>query len=374
MKPHVAFFVFSSLAIFTLGAHAQDVPLFASEEPVSLKVIAPLKSLKKQRGDELEEMPGQVVVTANDGTERTLDIQIVARGNSRRQKNTCDMPPYWLNFKKNQVEGTIFEGQDKLKVVSHCRESRRPFDGYIYREYLTYKTYQLLTDKGFSVRLARIDYEDTESKYRKESQIGFFIEHNNGFEDRHGASQIKDQFVPPSHYNLKALCLAEVYQYFVNNLDFTFFSSLDECCHNGKVFDLDGEAGDYLPVPYDFDRSGLVNPPYAEPNPALKKIGVKRMTDRIYLGVEVPEEVFSEVMQLFLDKKAAIYELWENFEPLDDKNRVEALEFIDEFYGVLEDPNKLQSEIKDKMRNLVEARPDDPAQVGHGSSFSTVIF
>ena len=96
--------------------------MFTSEEPIQIKVVAPLKSLKKQRGDELEELTGQVVVMGNDGAERTLDMQIVARGKFRRQKNICAFPPYWLNFKKQQVAGTVFEGQDKLKVVSHCRE------------------------------------------------------------------------------------------------------------------------------------------------------------------------------------------------------------------------------------------------------------
>ena len=333
-------------------ACASEVPLFATEEPVQIKVIAPLKTLKKQRGEELEELPGQVKVIGNDGAERTLDIQIVARGNFRRQKDICAMPPFWLNFKKKQVEGTVFEGQDKLKVVSHCRESRRPFDAYIYREYLTYKTYQLLTDRSFAVRLARIDYEDTESKYRKESQIGFFIEHNNGFEDRHGLKQVKDQFIPPSQYDLKELCLADIFQYMVSNLDYTFFDSLDECCHNGKAFQREGMDGGFFPVPYDFDMSGLVNAPYAKPNPAFKRIGIKKVTDRYYLGVSVSDEIWTETLQYYMTKKAEIYALWENFEPLEDKQRLEALDFIDNFYAIIEDPEKLQSHMTKKMRSI----------------------
>ena len=102
-------------------------------------------------------------------------------------------------------------------------KSRKPFDAYIYREYLVYKTYSLLTDKAYQVRLARIDYEDTESKYHKESQIGFFIEHTNGFEDRHDLKQIKDRFIPPSSYDMKELCLADIFQYMVSNLGLYFF-------------------------------------------------------------------------------------------------------------------------------------------------------
>ena len=352
MKPHVAFLVCLLLAIFVGTVRAQDIPLFVSEDPVEIKVIAPLKSLKRQRGDKLEELPGQVKVLGDDGTERTLDIQIVARGNFRRQKNICAMPPYWLNFKKKQVEGTVFEGQDKLKVVSHCQESRRPFDDYIYREYLAYQTYQLLTDHSFAVRLARIDYEDTESKYRKESQIGFFIEHTNGFEDRHGLKHVKDQFIPPSSYDLKMLCLADIFQYMVSNLDYTFFDSLEECCHNGKAFKIEGADGGFYPVPYDFDMTGLVNAPYAKPNPNFKRLGIKKVTDRYYLGVRVSDEIWTETLQYYLSKKSEIYELWENFEPLAEKQRLEALDFIDQFYAIIENPERLQSEVTKKRRSI----------------------
>ena len=330
-----------------------SAPLFEEEDPVEFRLVAPLKSLKKQRGPEPEALPGgYVLVKGDDGTERKLDVQIMARGNYRRQKKTCAFPPYWLNFKKSEVAGTIFADQDKIKVVSHCKETRKPFDDYIYREYLVYKTYNLLTEKSFNVRLARINYEDTESKYKKEAQIAFFIEHTNSFEDRHNLEQVKDQFIPPSSYNMKELCLAEIFQFMASNLDYTFFDSLEECCHNGKAFRVAGETGGFLPVPYDFDMSGLVNPPYAQPNPALKKVGVKKVTDRYFLGVRVPDEIWTETIQYYVSRKAAIYELWENFEPLADKQRLQALDFIDQFYEIIEDPDKLESDMTKKRRSI----------------------
>ena len=346
------FFVIASLFL-AFAPLLPGTPLFDAEDPVEITIVAPLKSLKNQRGEDPEWLTGgQVVYKTEDGLEKILDVELKARGNFRRQKKICAFPPYWLNFKKSQVAGTLFEGQDRVKVVSHCQEKRRPFDPYIYREYLTYKTYNLLTDSSFRVRLAHINYRDTQSKYVKDSQIGFFIEHTNEVEDRLGLKQVKDQFIPPSDYDIKALCRAEMFQYLVSNLDYTFFDSQDECCHNGKAFRVEGADGGYLPVPYDFDMSGLVNAPYAQPNPALKQMGIRKVTDRFFLGVRVSDELLDETLQYYQDKKSDIYSLWENFEPLDDKQRLEALDFIDAFYALVENPKAVQSEIKKRMRSI----------------------
>lgn len=111
---------FSSLfvfVVFSVGIHAQEVPMFSSEDPVKIKVIAPLKLLKTQRGEELEELPGQVVVAGNDGSERTLDMQIVALGNFRRQKSTCDSAEAYT---QSDAQGEEQVGRYKVETKVHC--------------------------------------------------------------------------------------------------------------------------------------------------------------------------------------------------------------------------------------------------------------
>ena len=344
----------ASVIIFNLVLlPGQAVPLFESDDPVEIRVVGPLHFLKAQREDDPEWLTGtQVFVKDNNGIKRALDVEIKARGNFRRQEKICPFPPYWLNFKKKQVDATVFEGQDRIKVVSHCKENQGAFDSYIYREYLAYKTYNLLTDNSFRVRLARIDYEDTQSDYEKESQVAFFIEHTNSLEKRLGVKHIQDRFILPSLYDLEDLCLAELFQYFVSNTDFNFNASQDECCHNGKAFSFEDGSRGHLPIPYDFDMSGIVNAPYAKTNPAMIKKGIEEVTQRHYLGVKVSDEILEETITLFKSTKAAIYDLWENFEPLDDKPRAEVLGFIDEFYEVIENPQNVEKKIKETMESV----------------------
>ena len=42
----------------------------------------------------------------------------------------------------------------------------------------------------------------------------------------------------------------------------------EDCCHNVELFADDD--GLYTPIPYDFDFAGMVNAPYAKPNPKFR--------------------------------------------------------------------------------------------------------
>ena len=116
-----------------------DTTFFDSDKTVAFRLEAPISTLKKQRGEEPEWLEGKVVWQSGDGGELRLDVKVKARGNFRRQATICTFPPYWLNFRKQQVEGSVFAGLDRIKVVAHCRTRNKAFERYIYKEYLVYK-------------------------------------------------------------------------------------------------------------------------------------------------------------------------------------------------------------------------------------------
>jgi hypothetical protein len=56
----------------------------------------------------------------------------------------------------------------------------------------------------------------------------------------------------------------------------------DDCCHNAKLIGALGLAsGAVIPVPYDFDFSGLVDTPYATPPDVLH---INDVRQRFYAG------------------------------------------------------------------------------------------
>lgn len=325
---------------------AESQTFFAIEKPIAFTLEAPITKLKKQRGENPDWLEGTIALQNADGSQTHLDVKIKARGNFRRLRTSCSFPSFWINFKKKQVRGTAFEGLDKVKIVAHCRETREGFEPYIHKEYLAYKTYNLLTNFSFQVRLAEITYIDSKGRGKPGTFVAFFIEHVDNFAKRHNGRQVKERYILPELYDPKALSLAEMYQYFVGNTDFSFFASEDECCHNGKVFEI---GGTYIPVAYDFDATGLVNVPYAKVNP---KLPIKSVKDRIYRGIESTDEVFNETLNRYMEKKEAILDLWKTTPLLEPDVRKEALGFIEEFYAVIEDPLRRQNLINGKMRSF----------------------
>lgn len=323
---------------------------FESHDEIEIVLEAPITSLKKQRGDELEWLEA-VVKWDESGASRELDVKIRARGNFRRQRSTCSFPPYWINFKKSQVKGTRFDGLDKVKVVSHCRDGFSSFEPYIYKEYLCYRTYNLMTEKSFRVRLARIVYKNIESERSQtsESHVAFFIEHVDSLEKRMDAIQIKDKNVLPSVVSQEDLCRAELFQFFVGNTDFSFFSGMEECCHNGKVFAPVGKEKGFIPVPYDFDMSGIVNTPYSAVDPNFPNLTV---IDRHYRGMGVTREILQDTIMQYVRKKKQIYALWRDSGLISGAHLKRSLKYIDEFYDILRTKKKRKREIIRKLRSM----------------------
>ena len=329
-----------------LGANGSG--FFASEDPVEFRLEAPLESLKKQRGDEVEWLEGRLIYSTGTDVEASLTVKIEARGNFRRQRKICNFPPFWINFKKSEVEGTPFADLDKVKVVAHCFDGWKDYERYMYVEYLAYKTYNLLTEWSFRTRLAKIEYVDTEGSNDSSTFGAFFIEHVDSLEERWGARQVKDRWISPSRYDHEVLCIAEMFQFLLGNTDFSYFASEDECCHNAKAFEVVSKSDGWVPVPYDFDMSGLVNAPYAEVGP---NIPVKSVRERLYRGIGVDHKVMEDTIKLYLRKKPEIYALWENTTIVDEKTRARSLKYIDGFYKVFRSQKKIAAQVTGKLRH-----------------------
>ncbi len=328
---------------------AETPEFFESDDLVSFRLEAPIASLKKQKGDDPEWLEAKVFFRKAEGVEASLNVKIKVRGVFRRKRSNCSFPPYWINFRKSEVKGTLFEGLDKVKVVAHCQNYGGSYEPYIHTEYLAYRTYNILTERSFRVRLANVHYIDTNRNKDLSVFAAFFIEHAESFEDRLNAKQVRDRYILPSRYNLKELCRAEMFQFFVGNTDFSFLVSDDECCHNGKAFRLKGHKDGLIPVPYDFDLSGLVNPPYAVVNPRLP---IDSVRTRYYRGLGVEREILEDTINHYLRKKDEIYDLWENADFLAAKHHSKAWNYIDRFYRIIEDKEKISRMIIAQLRHI----------------------
>ena len=87
-----------------------------------------------------------------------------------------------VDVSRTCVGGTVFDGQNGIKLVSHCRD-RDDDEQDVLKEY---RTFNLLTDESFRVRLARITYVDGEDDDDPVVRYAFFIEEAEAMAERLG--------------------------------------------------------------------------------------------------------------------------------------------------------------------------------------------
>jgi hypothetical protein len=219
--------------------------------------------------------------TLTDPAGQPLAVNLRLRGITRRAKATCDFPPLRVDFTAPPPATSLFAGQKKLKLVTHCRNSR-DFDQYVLLEYAAYRMYNVLTPHSFRVRLANIDYRNSDGSPIT-SRVGFFLEDiddvasRNGVAEARAGPRIPRDFLIPIDAARYAL-----FQHMIANHDWSMTAGPagDECCHNARLIGALAPAG-AMPVPYDFDYSGLVDAPYAAPPDALS---INHVTQRVYRG------------------------------------------------------------------------------------------
>ena len=202
------------------AASAENAPLFQSREPLKMTLLTDIEWLRDERNDSVE-VDGTVTFAALDGSEVVKPVQVRTRGNFRRDKSNCNFPPLRLDFPTRQMEGTAFEGQDKLKLVTPCNHSRDDYQRYIYLEYLTYEVFQLLTPASFRVRMVEITYEDIEGDYDTRTKFGFLIETDELMAERNGATYSEMTELHPAAADGAQAVLISVFNYMIGNTDWS---------------------------------------------------------------------------------------------------------------------------------------------------------
>jgi hypothetical protein len=333
-----------ALLVPTVAAaqEAQDSaspPLFQSQEVLTLTIEADLDALNDDRDQDSEYREGKLQIHEADGSTTTLSLKVKSRGKFRLKKSTCSFPPLRLNLPKGKVEGTVFEGQDKLKLVAYCRDNDR-YEQNVLEEYLIYRGYNLLTDASFRVRLARITYVDSSGKKDPVTRYGFLLEEDEAMADRLGGQLIEVPQANPLQYSHAEATAVSLYQYMIGNTDWSM-----AYFHNVKL--MRTADGKYVPVPYDFDWAGFVNPPYASPDPSLE---LRNVRERIYRGFCRPGVEWGAMYDQLRAIRADFETEIQNQPGLDEDRIEDALKYIAEFYETIDNEGRARRRIERACR------------------------
>ena len=312
---------------------AENLPLFQATEPVSFTLTADFKAIQGDRDESTRTFPATMQVAANDGSTRSVDLEVRTRGHARRSFNVCDFAPLWLDFKKGQMKDSVFEGQGKIKLGVHCREGVKEFEQYVLREYAAYRIYNLLTPQSFRARLAKATYVDAVKQKTISTRWAMLIEDDDDVARRMGG-RITEEVQDLARLDMEAFTRATLFEYMIGNHDMSLMTF-----HNFKV--VQDPTGIAHPVPYDFDYSGLVNTTYALPPPHM---GITTVRDRIYQGPCRTQEEVAPYFEKFRAVRADIATMYDSLPDfLDSGQKKKAISYLDQFYKTIDSPGDIKN-------------------------------
>lgn len=307
--------------------------VFGSNAPLTMTIRTDLRALLRDRGDDRKDHPGVVRVARADGGVDSAAIELRTRGIFRRRPSVCGFPPLRIGIGRRAAANTPFEGERRIKLVTHCRNTDQ-YEQYVLQEYLIYRAYALLTDLSLRTRLARITYEDATGREKPLTKYGILIEDERRLAERHRLRVVEDTGTPMARLDPSRTVFMAVFQYFIGNTDWSI-----RALHN--IVLLADSGGRLLPVPYDFDWAGVIATRYAQPDTALP---IRSVKERLYAGYCGPLEDFEPIFARFREQRAAIESLYD-LEPLERGEREQARRYYAEFFRLIDDPQRVRREM-----------------------------
>ena len=340
------------LALLPIFSFAQDTKnanpnrLFSSTVPIEITLQMDMQKVLNDTSEDPQYSAARLIQKFDDNKIQVFDIKIKSRGNTRRINSVCEFPPIKLNFKKESTLNTVFEGQDKLKMVTHCQESD-DYQNYTMLEYVVYKTYNQLTDYSYRVRLVNIIYQDTEQYYNDIHKAGFLIEDEDFLAARIGGTITERRIWSPDSCEQKTVDLLSLFQFMIGNTDWWIHTR-----HNIDIVSL--RSNELIPIPFDFDYSGIINAPYAIPS---QQLPIRSVRERFFKGSCKSYTEYEKTIDLFNNKKSSIFSLIENADFLDNRFKRISTKYIEDFYEIINDQSKF-SKYLNKTCEFLNKPPD----------------
>ncbi len=317
--------------------------LFRTSTVLPIQMSYSNKDLKKLTNDSTYL---NLVVSYSDIEEnnilKTLPVRVRARGNFRRKN--CYFTPVKIRIKKEDAKGTLFKGNKELKLVVPCLKESNANDNVI-KELLAYKFYEIISPYHFKTRLLDLRLKEQRGKKIQEHKLkAFFIEDIDELEDRFGGKEQKRDIHPLQQDSLNSVRNA-FFQYMIGNIDFsTSFQ------HNQKMLFVNGFS---IPIPYDFDMSGLCDVSYAVVSQIPgQEVSVEKVTDRLYRGFKRSDVTMQLVREEFLNNQSKMMSILEDhkiyFE--NPKEFEKCKDYLLSFFDVIGNESAFTSEILDRRR------------------------
>jgi len=280
--------------------------------------------LRKQQTKEKQE--AKITYTDPNGRTVTRSLTLNARGNSRLE--ICSFPPIKLHFKKSELEaaGYIAPFND-LKLVTHCNNIKGG-EQRVLREYLAYQLYNRISPVSYRTQLVRMQYVEENGELYDE-KMAFLIEDTDALAYRLNGKESERFNLIKNDLESSAYAKMLLFEYMIGNTDWNLAA-----LHNLKIVKRFSDEA-LLPLPYDFDYSGLVDAYYAVPNDRVNQLFVKQ---RILMDEFPSQPVFQQTLATFQTAKADLLAICHQIPHLEEGEKQDVLRYLNDFFEHIEDP------------------------------------
>ena len=329
------------LAIVCLTSNSQEVEplLFADTSILEVELLYNFDELKRDYDSDPNYHSAQLRYKNIWGGKARVDVEIKTRGIFRRNPRNCSQPPLWLRFNSKDVRNTPFEGIGKMKLVLQCYD-RLNYNQLLLKEFLAYKIYGIVSSYNYKVRIARVTQIDRITN-NTIVMYGFFIEPVDMMASRLKGRLDVRKNIHPNACNKSITTRMAIFQYMIGHTDWSIKAQ-----HNITLIEPT-DAAPPIPIPFDFDFSGIVDSPYALP---AEHLPIKSVSERYFNGYCRSLEDFKVEFNYFNSKKEEIIDCIKSFCLIDAKNRSRVIDYVNEFYDIINDDKMVKKEFIEGCR------------------------
>lgn len=284
--------------------------------------------------------PSRVSAYSQFGPSPTIPVQLETRGNFRLKPENCNFPPLKLILHSDNDGPGIFLKNNSVKLVSQCQFFQHNYETFLLQEYLIYKIYSFLSEYSFRVRLLKIKYINEGFLFDTLSRYSFALEPPKVMAKRYKAKRVNSNNVDLNEVDAWQYKLICFFEFMIMNNDWSM-----AICHNIELIQPNPEKPP-IPVPFDFDWSGIIHVPYKVPSAnGLSTI----QPERIFKGDFKSRKQVKDMIHFFNSKRGAIYAFVSQFKELDSSYRISFLKTLDDFYNILNTYFKFNRQIIHKQ-------------------------
>jgi hypothetical protein len=330
--------IFSPLILLAQSGKIDSVKFFTDTSTLQVTLTTNLgKVIDNKMKNEI--IDGRF--TFRDGADTLYNEMVRLSSRGQFRKENCYTPSLKVYFKSDKP--SQLSPLHSLKLACSCKTGDY-YDQLLLKEYLAYKIYNLLTEKSFRVRLMHLNFEDSLKKKKGFGEYAFLIEDADAMAKRNHCKELKDEIrLKTESTDRNQMTLVAIFQYMIGNTDWSVPYN-----HNVRLIKLKKDTIIRpFPVPYDFDYAGLVNADYAVPSPEL---GTESVLERSYRGFPRNMAELELVLTPMREKKEEIYAVIRNCAPLSRKNKDEMIGYLEEFFKIVSNNNRIQSVFIDHAR------------------------